>query len=304
MAGGLKQGCLAAASLVGDDGFAWQTACSNAGCAVDKRYIFDSCWRNMGKRSVPFWLIVSCASCTVESSCLAVASRTVTWLLMEQMRVLLVPAFHRLHRPLRASAAVGCCARNAGTKAPPQPARSSTRPARRCARGSPRPGMSPARSSVSVLWVCSACWAWAATRRRGQCCTGFARPWCGLIGSACMAWSRWMRRTLRSLIGKRQSPGKTARTTPTQCRCKVLIAIAAEMLQPKGFGRTRLQRINGDSDAGVVPFVKVNIEPGSPIRTDRSNAFDNGMQSSAWRPGFWSRCHSTPMQTLTSVGLV
>lgn len=54
---------------------------------------------------------------------------------------------------------------------------------------------------------------------------------------------------------------------------KVLIAIAVEMLQPKGFGRIRLQRINDDSDVCVVPFVKANIEPGSQIRTDGSAAY-------------------------------
>ena len=54
---------------------------------------------------------------------------------------------------------------------------------------------------------------------------------------------------------------------------KVLIAIAVEMLQPKGFGRIRLQRIDDDSDACVVPFVEMNIEPGSQIRTDGSAAY-------------------------------
>jgi hypothetical protein len=37
---------------------------------------------------------------------------------------------------------------------------------------------------------------------------------------------------------------------------KVLVAVAVEMLQPKGFGRIRLQRIDNDSDACVVPFVQ------------------------------------------------
>jgi hypothetical protein len=54
---------------------------------------------------------------------------------------------------------------------------------------------------------------------------------------------------------------------------KVLIAIAVEMLQPKGFGRIRLQRIDDDSDACVVPFVEANIAPGSQIRTDGSAAY-------------------------------
>jgi hypothetical protein len=54
---------------------------------------------------------------------------------------------------------------------------------------------------------------------------------------------------------------------------KVLIAIAVEMLQPRGFGRIRLQRIDNDSDACVLPFITTNIESGSEIRTDGSAAY-------------------------------
>lgn len=54
---------------------------------------------------------------------------------------------------------------------------------------------------------------------------------------------------------------------------KVLIAIAVEMLHPKGFGRIRLQRIDNDSDACVVPFIQANVAPTSQIRTDGSAAY-------------------------------
>ena len=54
---------------------------------------------------------------------------------------------------------------------------------------------------------------------------------------------------------------------------KILVAIAVEIHQPKGFGRIRLRRIDGDSDACVVPFVQDNIEPGSRVRTDGSAAY-------------------------------
>ena len=46
---------------------------------------------------------------------------------------------------------------------------------------------------------------------------------------------------------------------------KILVAIAVEILQPKGFGRIRLRRIDNDSDACVVPFVQENIEPGARV---------------------------------------
>jgi transposase-like protein len=54
---------------------------------------------------------------------------------------------------------------------------------------------------------------------------------------------------------------------------KVLIVLAVEILQPKGFGRIRLRRISNDSAECVVPFVQTSIEPGSSVRTDGSAAY-------------------------------
>ncbi len=54
---------------------------------------------------------------------------------------------------------------------------------------------------------------------------------------------------------------------------KVLVVLAVEMLQPKGFGRIRLRRIENDSDECVVPFVQDSIEPGAQVRTDGSAAY-------------------------------
>jgi transposase-like protein len=53
----------------------------------------------------------------------------------------------------------------------------------------------------------------------------------------------------------------------------VRVAVAAEMLQPRGFGRIRLQRIDNDSDACVVPFVQATIEPDAQVITDGSAAY-------------------------------
>ena len=49
---------------------------------------------------------------------------------------------------------------------------------------------------------------------------------------------------------------------------KTLIVIAVEMLEPKGFGRIRLQRIRDDSSASVLSFVHEVIEPGATVHTD------------------------------------
>jgi transposase-like protein len=54
---------------------------------------------------------------------------------------------------------------------------------------------------------------------------------------------------------------------------KVLVVIAVETLQPKGFGRIRLRRIANDSASCVIPFVQEAIEPGAQVRTDGSAAY-------------------------------
>lgn len=74
-------------------------------------------------------------------------------------------------------------------------------------------------------------------------------------------------------ISDREAPPVDARNTKKSHTPKVLVAIAVEMLQPKGFGRIRLAHIPDDSAASVVPFVQASIEPGSAVRTDGSAAY-------------------------------
>src|SRR5271165_4576524 len=54
---------------------------------------------------------------------------------------------------------------------------------------------------------------------------------------------------------------------------KVMIVLAVEILQPKGFGRIRLRRISNDSKECVLPFIHSSVEPGSILRTDGSAAY-------------------------------
>ncbi|TCK33302.1 transposase-like zinc ribbon protein [Paraburkholderia sp. BL8N3] len=49
---------------------------------------------------------------------------------------------------------------------------------------------------------------------------------------------------------------------------KAIVVIAVEISMPKGFGRIRLQRIEAESGANIVPFVREVVEPGSVLRTD------------------------------------
>jgi len=49
---------------------------------------------------------------------------------------------------------------------------------------------------------------------------------------------------------------------------KLIVAIAVEVKQPKGFGRVRLARVPDVSASSLIPFVEANVEPGSEVLTD------------------------------------
>lgn len=72
-------------------------------------------------------------------------------------------------------------------------------------------------------------------------------------------------------ITERQEPlspaGRKSSTT------KVLVVLAVEMLQPKGFGRIRLRRLPRESAPYVIAFVQEVIESGAQVRTDGSAAY-------------------------------
>lgn len=53
----------------------------------------------------------------------------------------------------------------------------------------------------------------------------------------------------------------------------VAIAIAVEILQPKGFGRIRLRRVQSPSRIELLPFVRENIAPEAIVRTDGSHIY-------------------------------
>lgn len=55
-------------------------------------------------------------------------------------------------------------------------------------------------------------------------------------------------------------PVKTGRKRSTS---KLLVAVAVELLEPKGFGRIRLRRIPKASAQHLIPFVQESIEPGA-----------------------------------------
>lgn len=72
-------------------------------------------------------------------------------------------------------------------------------------------------------------------------------------------------------IGDRQKPVSPLKRKSSTT--KILVVIAVEMLQPKGFGRIRLRRIEKDSDAYVIPFVQDSVDSAAKIRTDGLAAY-------------------------------
>lgn len=74
-------------------------------------------------------------------------------------------------------------------------------------------------------------------------------------------------------INDREESSLPARQRKKSRTNKVLVVIAVEILQPKGFGRIRLRRIPKDSADYVIPFVQNCIQPGAVVRTDGSAAY-------------------------------
>lgn len=110
------------------------------------------------------------------------------------------------------------------------------------------------------------------------------------LGSYQTAWTmlhrfrRAMVRPSRDLLKGRVEVDETflairgkAEAAPTKGRknntTNTLMIIAVEILEPKGFGRIRLQQISNDSALQVIPFVQEVIQPGATVHTDGSAAY-------------------------------
>jgi transposase-like protein len=64
---------------------------------------------------------------------------------------------------------------------------------------------------------------------------------------------------------------KVARSSKAYGRSHlVAVAVAVEVLQPKGFGRVRLRRIASPTIGALLPFVREHVRPGATVRTDGS----------------------------------
>jgi len=54
---------------------------------------------------------------------------------------------------------------------------------------------------------------------------------------------------------------------------KALVVIVVEMLQPKGFGRIRIQQISNGDHEHLLPFIKESVRAGAVIHSDGSAAY-------------------------------
>lgn len=61
-----------------------------------------------------------------------------------------------------------------------------------------------------------------------------------------------------------EEPGARGRQTDK----KAIVAVAVEVHEPRGFGRTRLRQVPDVSGASLVPFVCEAVKPGSQVHTD------------------------------------
>jgi transposase-like protein len=58
-----------------------------------------------------------------------------------------------------------------------------------------------------------------------------------------------------------------------QTDTKAIVAIAAEVKHPKGFGRIRLQHVGDVSKDSLIPFIENAVKPGATVRTDGWQAY-------------------------------
>ncbi|XXG30971.1 MAG: IS1595 family transposase [Ferrovum myxofaciens] len=99
----------------------------------------------------------------------------------------------------------------------------------------------------------------ALIKLRGRCCTGFR---CAISNAGHDMLSGHVEVDETVFGGVRH--GKRGRGAEG----KVLVAIAVELLSPKGFGRCRLQIIPSAETETLKMFIQNHIKPGSTIYTD------------------------------------
>jgi transposase-like protein len=60
---------------------------------------------------------------------------------------------------------------------------------------------------------------------------------------------------------------------------KAIVVIAVEVLDPVGYGRTRMRVVPSAAGADLLPFLRATIEPGSHLRTDGHRGYDGAVEA-------------------------
>ncbi len=147
------------------------------------------------------------------------------------------------------------------------------------------------------LWF-FAMW-WVTSQKYGANALGLQRV-LGL-GSYQTAWT-WLHKLRRAMvrpgrdrlsglveIDETYVGGEEAGVRGRKTRKKAIVAIAVEVLSPKGFGRIRMRRIPDVSAASLTPFVRETVEPGSTVHTDGWKGYND-----------ISKCGYTRVKTILS----
>jgi transposase-like protein len=79
-----------------------------------------------------------------------------------------------------------------------------------------------------------------------------------------------------TLVGGVQHGGKRGRGTS-----KSVVAIAVEVLEPKGFGRVRMRHVPDASAESLLPFIRAAANPGAAIHTDGWSGY-NGISAAGY----------------------
>ena len=106
------------------------------------------------------------------------------------------------------------------------------------------------------------------------------------LGSYQTAWT-WLHKMRRAMVrpGRDQLAGRVEvdetyvggdeeDVRGRQTETKAIVAVAIEVLEPRGFGRVRLRRVVDVSAGSLTPFVREVVAPGSLVHTDGWNGYN------------------------------
>lgn len=138
------------------------------------------------------------------------------------------------------------------------------------------------RSRLPLTSWMAACW-FVCSQKNGMSALGLQRV-LG-FGSYQTAWA-WMHKLRRAMVRPDRDKlhglvevdetyvgARESLVDGRQTDSKAIVVIAIELLEPKGFGRTRMATVPEASQDNLLRFIHRSIEPGSTVRTDGWNVY-------------------------------